>query len=103
MTADWTRLLAGGSVVPESAGAALAAQAGPAPRLLRKLALVSHDYMIADSAGRHDHCEHFRRIDELGDAEGCDTIVYPTAPGTRARACRERMVTCLAGSVASSV
>jgi hypothetical protein len=43
---------------------------------INKVAVVSHDYNLADSGGRHDYSEHFSRINRLSDEQGCDTILY---------------------------
>ncbi len=43
---------------------------------INKIALVTHDYNVADSNGRYDYSEHFGRINRLGDEQGCDTILY---------------------------
>lgn len=43
---------------------------------IRKIALVSHDYNVADSVGRQDYSEHFARINRVCGEEGCDTILY---------------------------
>lgn len=43
---------------------------------IRKIALVAHDYTVADSRGLYDYSEHFARINKLCDEQGCDTILY---------------------------
>jgi hypothetical protein len=43
---------------------------------IRKVALVSHDYNVADDCGRYDYSRHFTRINKLCDEQGCDTILY---------------------------
>jgi hypothetical protein len=45
-------------------------------RQIRKVALVSHNYNVADSRGLYDYSEHFARINKLCDEQGCDTILY---------------------------
>jgi len=47
-----------------------------AERCFQKIALISHDYTQRDSAGLWDYSEHFRRINEWCDQEGCDTILF---------------------------
>jgi hypothetical protein len=44
--------------------------------VIRKVAVVSHDYNLADSHGLYDYSEHFSRINKLCDEQGCDTILY---------------------------
>jgi hypothetical protein len=50
--------------------------ARPSVEEITKVALVSHDYNIADSRGLYDYSEHFTRINKLCDEQGCDTILY---------------------------
>jgi hypothetical protein len=40
------------------------------------VALVSHNYNVADNRGLYDYSEHFARINRLCDEQGCDTILY---------------------------
>jgi hypothetical protein len=41
-----------------------------------KVAVVSHDYNVADSDGLCDYSKHFARINKLCDEQGCDTVLY---------------------------
>jgi len=43
---------------------------------IKKIALISHDFTVADSSGFYDYSEHFERINKLCDDHGCDTILY---------------------------
>ena len=43
---------------------------------IKKVALVSHNYKVADSQDRYDYSEHFAQINKLCDEQGCDTILY---------------------------
>jgi len=43
---------------------------------IKKIALVSHNYNIADEQGLLDYSQHFARINTLCDEQGCDTILY---------------------------
>jgi hypothetical protein len=52
------------------------AASNPAVGQIRKVALVSHDYNVADDRGLCDYSEHFARINKLCDEQGCDTILY---------------------------
>jgi hypothetical protein len=86
-TFDWTdpgaeaqlaSLLASGPTpVPQpSPGPTAQAATNPAVEQIRKVALVSHNYNVADSRGLYDYSEHFARINKLCDEQGCDTILY---------------------------
>ncbi len=44
--------------------------------LIRRVALVSHDYNLCDSRGFYDYTEHFADINRLCDDQNCDTILY---------------------------
>ena len=41
-----------------------------------RIAFVSHDCTRKNGFGLHDYSEHFARINECCDKEGCDTILY---------------------------
>ncbi len=43
---------------------------------VERLALVSHDYNVADTDGWFDYTDHFSRINDICDGQGCDTILY---------------------------
>ena len=43
---------------------------------IKKIALVSHNYNLADEQDLHDYSQHFVRINKLCDEQGCDTILY---------------------------
>jgi len=43
---------------------------------IKKIALVTHNYKVADSDGRYDYSEHFSRINQCCDQQDCDTILY---------------------------
>ena len=43
---------------------------------IKKIALVSHNYNLADEQDLHDYSQHFVRINNLCDEQGCDTILY---------------------------
>ena len=43
---------------------------------ISKIALVSHNYNLADKQGLYDYSQHFTRINKLCDDQGCDTILY---------------------------
>lgn len=43
---------------------------------IKKIALVTHNYNVADSDGRYDYSEHFSRINQRCDQQSCDTILY---------------------------
>lgn len=43
---------------------------------IKRIALIAHNYNIADSRGFFDYSEHFARINKLCDDQGCDTILY---------------------------
>lgn len=98
-TVDWTgsggeaqlgNLLGRGQAIfqPANGGTARPAD-NPSVGHIRKVALVSHDYNVADSRGLRDYSEHFARINKLCDEQGCDTILYALftcdqdAPGVR--------------------
>jgi hypothetical protein len=49
---------------------------GGASGEITKIALVTHDYNVADGGGRQDYSEHFARINRVCDDHGCDTILY---------------------------
>jgi hypothetical protein len=44
--------------------------------MIRKVALVSHDYNNYDSREYPDYSEHFHRINKVCDDQGCDTVLY---------------------------
>jgi hypothetical protein len=86
-TFDWTgagteaqlcNLLASGQapVSQPATGPIAQAAAHPAVGQIRKVALVSHNYNVADDRGLYDYSEHFARINKLCDERGCDTILY---------------------------
>jgi len=43
---------------------------------IKKIALVTHNYNVADSSGRYDYSEHFSRINQRCGEQSCDTILY---------------------------
>jgi len=86
-TFDWTgpgaeaqlcNLLASGQapVSQPVTGPTAGAAANLAVGQIRKVALVSHNYNVVDSRGLYDYSEHFARINQLCDKQGCDTILY---------------------------
>jgi len=86
-TFDWTgpgaeaqlcNLLANGQapVFQPATGPTARAAANPTAGQIRKVALVSHDYNVADSRGLFDYSEHFARINKLCDEQSCDTLLY---------------------------
>ncbi|MGO9151716.1 hypothetical protein [Mycobacterium sp.] len=86
-TFDWTGpgaevqvsnvLASGQAPVPQPATGLIAqAAAKPTVAQIRKVALVSHNYNVADDRGLYDYSEHFARINKLCDEQGCDTILY---------------------------
>lgn len=86
-TFDWTgpggeaqlcNLLASGQAPVSQPATDPTAQAAANPTVgqIRKVALVSHDYKVADSRGLYDYSEHFARVNKLCDEQGCDTILY---------------------------
>jgi len=43
---------------------------------IKKIALVTHNYNVADRGGRYDFSEHFSQINRRCDEQSCDTILY---------------------------
>jgi hypothetical protein len=71
---DLTQLL--GLDAMQASTAARRAPTARASNSITRVALVSHDYRVKDSFGRTDFGEQFRRVNELCDQAGCDTILY---------------------------
>jgi len=44
--------------------------------LVKKVAVVSHDYNLINRYGHQDFAEHFLQINKVCDSEGCNTILY---------------------------
>ena len=64
------------SVSQPATGPIAQAAANPAVGQIRKMALVSHNYNVADDRGLYDYSEHFTGINKLCDQQSCDTILY---------------------------
>jgi hypothetical protein len=48
----------------------------PATEAIKKIAVVSHDYNVADKTGHYDYSEDLARINRICDEQGCNTILY---------------------------
>ena len=44
--------------------------------LVKKVAVVSHDYNLINRYGHQDFAEHFSQINKVCDSKGCNTILY---------------------------
>ena len=44
--------------------------------IIKKVAVVSHNYNLYNSHGHQDFAEHFAQINKICDNETCDTILY---------------------------
>jgi hypothetical protein len=44
--------------------------------LVKKVAVVSHNYNLLNRYGDHDFTEHFAQINKVCDGKACDTILY---------------------------
>jgi hypothetical protein len=85
-TADWTASDAGerlnailglrSLVSTSSTVPTVTTPSGTTAQGVNRVALVSHDYNVADISGRYDYSEYFARINVRCDKQGCDTILY---------------------------
>lgn len=84
---DWTspdadeqlsKLVATSQPLASQPAAVTSAQVASCPVVdkIKKVALVSHNYNLANRRGLYDYSEHFARINKLCDEQGCDTILY---------------------------
>ena len=76
---DWTGHDAGAKLaeaIPTSSSTADSARVVSPATSISRIALVAHDYTIEDSRGLYDYSEHFSRINQICDEQGCDTILY---------------------------
>lgn len=79
---DWTDDKAEGALMAIISSADIkppiivTANAGLEASKLQRIAVIAHDYTVSNGLGLYDYSEHFSRINEICDANACDTILY---------------------------